>query len=278
MRIKGNPLFFNRPIGNQNMFGKKTLLILFLSTSIQAAASNSISDSFPGWSAGLIYATGPSPFVGNTEIESQALPLIGYSGDRLTWLGPHLSYRLNDEGLFSTRVVAELRFTGLNPTPNDPLLSGLTERQSAIEIGFDVGMGPITFSGRQDISDKHNSSWIGVAVGNEWALAEGIMLEASVNGEWQHKDFTRYYYGVEASEATSTRPSYTPGSGVNVGADIQLSLMLTSRASFFVGFDYTAFDSAITNSPIVGDDSQYTAFAGFIYHLSNRNGQRSTSD
>jgi outer membrane protein len=267
MRNKINSVRIKKTTGKQKMFGKQAMMIFLLSTSMQATASDSISESFEGWIAGLSYSTVPSPFVGNTETESEAMPLIGYVGDRLTWLGPHLSYRLSDEGLFSARAVAELRFAGLDPSPNDPLLAGLAKQEIAVEVGFDLDVGPISFSGRQDISDKHNSSLLGVSVGNEWALTEGLILEANVNGEWQHENFVRYYYGVEAAEVSATRPAYAPDSAVNFGADILLSLILTPSSSLFFGFDYTVFDNVITDSPIVEDDSQYTAFAGFIFQL-----------
>lgn len=40
-----------------------------------------------GWVVGFEYVAAPEPFVGDAESASRFVPVIGYVGERLTWLG-----------------------------------------------------------------------------------------------------------------------------------------------------------------------------------------------
>lgn len=222
---------------------------------------------YPGWIVGLGYVVAPDPFVGKAKDASQPFPIVGYLGERLTWLGPYVSYRIMDDDLFAVSAVAEVRFDGFDAESGDPLLLGLSERRSAVETGLDVDFGPLSLSARTDISGRHKGSSVELGFTQTWELGHQFGLETGVSAEWQSDDIVNYYYGVSATETSTGRPEYTPGSATNFGADVQLSYRLGDRSTLFLGVDGRRLDKRITRSPIVDDDYEFSAYVGFVYQL-----------
>ena len=52
----------------------------------------------PGWLVGAGYVVAPNPFGADVDAVSTPLPLLGYIGERRTWLGPYLRYEFVDAG------------------------------------------------------------------------------------------------------------------------------------------------------------------------------------
>jgi outer membrane protein len=253
------------------MLIRKLSFSLFLTLVVQQAMANDqslgLEEDSPGWLVGMGYLVAADPFVGDPEDASQVVPLVGYVGERLTWLGPHLSYRVSNSDWLYTSLVAEVRFAGFDSDSSDPALAGLDERKSTVEVGFDAGVGPLWIYARQDVGGIHKGSSFGIALGQDFQLTDRLIVEASVNGEWQDKKLLQYYYGVDENEVTEGRPVYAPGSGFNVGTDIKISYQLAPRLSIFFDAQYQLLDEEISDSPIVDKNDQYAFYVGFTYQL-----------
>ena len=82
-----------------------------------------------------------------------------------------------------------------------------------------------------------------------------MFYEPSFSISHMNDEHVNYYYGVGEDESNASRPNYKAGSAFNTSLGFTVSTPL-----FFGGFtqlaiDYTYFDDAITNSPIVEDKS-----------------------
>ncbi len=224
-----------------HIFGLFAMAMIFMPLTVQhVAAADSVlsgNKNLSSWVVGLEYVAAPDPFVGDAESASQFFSTIGYIGERFTWLGPYLNYRLLDQDWFTVSAVAELHFAGLDTDTDDPLLAGLDERESAVEIGFDVNIGYLSLYGRHDAFDTHEGGSLDLAVGQRWELTDRSRLEASVYGEWQDENRVQYYYGVTLAEIARNRPAYAPNSSTSYGANAQTRQMeRLGESAFTDGF------------------------------------------
>ena len=242
------------------------LLFPAMNASAQSDSELNINE-YPGWIVGAGYVAAPDPFIGDADDASQFFPIIGYIGERLTWMGPYAEYKIFGDEMLSTSAVVDVDFSGFDSDSAEPLLGGLTERKSAVLVGFDVDYGPVSLSGRTDVSGRHNGSSFDLAFTQGMELSDKFSLEAGLSAEWQSRDIVDYYYGVTAIESTSTRPIYSPGNAINVGAGLELTYQLNGRSILFFGADAMRLDSEIARSPIVDDDYEFSAYAGFVYQL-----------
>ena len=76
-----------------------------------------------------------------------------------------------------------------------------------------------------------------------------------------------YYYGVLPSEATSVRPAYEPGGGINATLGLNARYDLTNHWHFLAGISATRWASGVRHSPIVEDRLQFSGYGGFAYEF-----------
>ena len=85
--------------------------------------------------------------------------------------------------------------------------------------------------------------------------------------QWLDKDVSNYYFGVKASEATTTRPTYEVGSTQVVKAGVDVEFPLSRSLAMVTGVGVTAYDSAIKDSPLVDKGSAPYAKVGLAYRF-----------
>lgn len=221
----------------------------------------------PGWIAGAGYAVAPDPFVGDADTNSTPFPLIGYIGERLTWLGPNLSYRVAGDDTWSVTAAAGLNFLGFDVDANEPALAGLSERDNALEAGVDLVYGPLTLDLRHDVSGTHDGFFARLGAGHTWAPNRRLSLEGTVFVDYLSDDLADYYYGVSTTEAIGARRPFRVGGATNVGFGAQVIYRFNKRTFFIGSVDITRLDDSISDSPIVSDTEQVSAFIGIAYDL-----------
>jgi len=228
-------------------------------------------DSYPGWIVGAGYVAAPEPFVGNPDDASQLFPIVGYLGERLTWLGPSIEYRFWSDDLFSVSAAAEVNFQGFDQELADanqtPILSGLSKRQAALEAGFDVDAGPLSLSVRTDVSDKHGGHSAALTASQDWDISDRFAVGIAAGVDWQSKDLVRYYYGIADNEVTADRAAYRPGNALSPKAELMATWQANDRTLLILALDHRWLDKEIRNSPIISDSSETSLFAGVIFQL-----------
>ena len=90
-------------------------------------------------------------------------------------------------------------------------------------------------------------------------------LRPFVEGQWLSADMADYYVGVNASEASSSRPAYQAGSSLALKAGLTLEHALTPAITLVGGVNVTRYDSEITNSPVIDRGSVWGGYAGLTY-------------
>ena len=78
--------------------------------------------------------------------------------------------------------------------------------------------------------------------------------------------YSRYYFGVKASELVPERASYEPGAALNYGIGFSLGYQLTPKWLLSTSLGLEFLDSAITDSPLVEEDSLWSTSIGLAYN------------
>lgn len=233
--------------------------------SITEPESGDETQAAPGWIAGIAYLSAPDPYVGAVDDASTLVPLIGYVGERLTWIGPSIEYALVDSDDFKLSLSAGYRFEGFDS--DSVLATELERRQGSLDMGFSADYGPFTLSASTDVSGTHNGSQATLGVSHGLKLTERLSVSSDLAGIYKNARLSNYYYGVSAAEATSARRAYTPGSAVNVRAGIELTYAINSRVLLNLGVDVERLDRSLRDSPIVNDGTQWSALMGVIFDI-----------
>ncbi|MEL7297107.1 MAG: MipA/OmpV family protein [Pseudomonadota bacterium] len=232
-----------------------------------AAEDGRQEDGPPGWVAGLGYFVAPDPFVGDVERQDQVFPLVGYIGERLTWLGPSLSYRLIDRDDFSLSVELDLRFEGFDSDSESAALDGLIDRDSALEAGLEMTYGPFSLVAKTDVSSTHGGTAASLGFGDDWSLTDQLGFSVQADILFRDGDLSDYYFGVSPGEARSFRPAFEVDETLGYQLSADLAWRISDRALAFVGANYEVLDDDISSSPIVNQSRQLSWQAGFIVEV-----------
>lgn len=185
------------------------------------------------------------------------LPILGYRGDRLSVLGPFVSYDLLQQEGVKLAVQASPRFQGFDSSDSD-IFVGMDER----DFSFDAGLGlkyekddwNVGLSSMFDVLNKSDGYELKASLGRAFKSGP-IFYEPSISVSYLDANHVNYYYGVGAHEATSSRPTYQTDSAVNTTIGFSIATPI-----FFDGFtrlsiDYTWNDATIADSPLVDTDT-----------------------
>ncbi|MEL6869391.1 MAG: MipA/OmpV family protein [Pseudomonadota bacterium] len=240
------------------------IVVPVLSVWAQDSAEDN-SETPPGWIVGLAYIAAPDPYVGSVDDASTVVPLIGYIGERLTWIGPSLQYTLLDVSALQLGIEASYRFEGFD---DDNMLNRELERRSgSLDIGLTADYGPFSLEVATDASDTHNGAEATFGASLDYAFSDRLSLSPALSVTYKNANLANYYYGVSQREATTARPAYTPGSAVNVTAGVELNYAFSPRVLITLGVDVEQLDRTLRDSPLINSNRQVSAFAGVLVDL-----------
>jgi len=150
-------------------------------------------------------------------------------------------------------------------------LRGLDDRDSALDLGLAVGqrLGSVDWrlTALADVTDTSGGSELSGELG--YTLRAGAFsLRSSAALVWWDADLGDYYYGVSDAEAARTSfAAYDVDDSLNVRLGLQGRYALNDRWGLTAGLRVTLLDEAITDSPIVEDETLWSLNAGFSYRF-----------
>jgi outer membrane protein len=248
-----------------SMVGAAVLMGLPLNRPVHAAEPG-VADS-PGWLIGVGHVVAPNPYGAGVDTVNTPLPLLGYIGERLTWLGPYLRYEFVDSGAASIAGVIETRFEGIPDDVDDGPLAGVQARKPALEAGADVTYGRFVGSVRADVSGRHDGYELSLALQEKRRLGDAWLVEGRVGAVWQSANLTSYLYGVDAAEARPGLDAYEAGSALNYEASLFATYRIGARWMALGSVTFRILDDGINSSPIVDQDHDVGGFVALAYRL-----------
>lgn len=219
------------------------------------------------WSLGLGFITGTRPYRG-IDGRFFAFPIIGYEGERLSWRGPRLSYRVHTVGSVDLRAVAEVRFDGYDHDDTSRL-DGMQDRDFSLDAGGGLSYRFLPrwrLEGEllRDVLGKHKGQEFRSSLKRSfshgrWTVTPSVGLKILSNRT------ADYYYGVRRSEARPGRSAYNVGSALNWEAGIGMNYRSAGHWMVVGNVGVEVLDPDINDSPIVARDTLFSLFLGVVY-------------
>lgn len=218
------------------------------------------------WSLGFSYTWQDSLYAGESY-RTDFMPTFSYTGEKFFFDSTDLGWHVLDDERWQLDVFGSYFIQGYNDhtffsdtgevRDEDDPLKGM-ERKNAFEAGVEVTRktphGRFAFEARHNIDGVHNGSEFSVG----WArvFRRGAwQLEPWAEYRYLSSEKADYYFGVDDSEATSTRPAYAVSSTDVWGAGLALRYTAWRQHHFTANVRYQRFSSEIVRSPIVAEEA-----------------------
>jgi outer membrane protein len=188
------------------------------------------------------------------------LPIIGYRGDKLSVLGPFISYEVAQLGDFEFTLDASPRFQGFDES-DSYIFAGMEERKFSMDAGVGVKYQRndwnLNIAVKKDVFSRSKGTELTSSIGKAFRYGP-VFVEPSLSLSYLDDNHVNYYYGVAASESSEIRAAYQADSALNTAVGLSVATPI-----FFGGFTrlaitHTWFDSSIADSPLVEDNNNST--------------------
>jgi outer membrane protein len=185
------------------------------------------------------------------------LPLIGYRSENLTVFGPFVNYHFYRQAgfEFSARLVPV--FEGYDES-DSPVFAGMQDRDFSLALGLGASyqQGDLKFevTASRDVLNRSDGYEAGFSVSKVFRYGP-VFIEPSASIKYQDSHYIDYYYGVQTSEATTSRAQYTGQSALNKAIGISFMTPIFFEGMTRLSIENTWYDDAIADSPLTDSDS-----------------------
>ncbi|MDW5441393.1 MipA/OmpV family protein [Polaromonas sp. SM01] len=216
---------------------------------------------------GLVVRAEQSPYVGGGT-RYDLLPLYLYEGDRLFLHASRVGVKLFKDETHRVDLFLDQRFEGLTKDQMPTSLAGMAERGAGLDAGvsyrYRQPWGTVQAEFLHDAGGFSKGNEARLSYAYDWRSGR-LALRPSLTVSARDAKLNNYYYGVRPGEATSARPAYEPGSGINTSVGLYATYEVSERWRLLGGVSWTALDSKIKTSPIVQRGTQTVLFLGAAY-------------
>ena len=189
------------------------------------------------------------------------LPIVGYRSDNFRILGPFVSYDALEFSDIELTLQAAPRFQGFDDSD-----SYIFENMSDRKFSMDAGIGltyeqkdwKIGLSSMFDVLNNSGGYEAKASVGRVFRQGP-LFFEPKLSISYLDSDHVDYYYGVKADETNELTSAFKGNSALNTTLGFTISTPVFLGGFTSVALDYTWYDSAITNSPLVEDGTNLSA-------------------
>ncbi|MEN4052166.1 MULTISPECIES: MipA/OmpV family protein [Sulfurimonas] len=148
-------------------------------------------------------------------------------------------------------------------------LEGMDERKSTLEGGlaFSASYQKSTYIEIMLLADmlKTYNSWVTrMEIGNKYEAGK-FTFYPSIILLYQSRKFIDYYYGVKTTEVRTDRPAYSPGNGLEYGAQTYIKYPFTKELSALINLRYDIIPKSAKNSPLTNKNYIYSGLFSLIY-------------
>ena len=241
----------------------KYILLLILVTSTLLSSENKQQITI---GAGPYFQTQPYTGVDTTVLPS---PVIFFDNDlfyvRWSRAGLYFLGDRNEDFSWGLSLTVQPRVYGYDS--ND--IQGMDKRENTWEGGLAFSAKKsdayIEIMALNDLLNKYDSWIFKSEIGYDIKYGK-FSFYPSIIAIYQSKKFVNYYYGVTQSEASNRGENeYSPGSGIQLGAQTYVKYPLTKKLSALVNLRADRLPSGAHSSTIVNDKYIYSGLASLIY-------------
>jgi len=220
------------------------------------------------WGLGVAAGTEHGVYKG-TDNRTTVIPLILYDNEYVHLFGATADLKLPSVDAFHFALRAKYSLGAGYKASDSAYLSGMAERNGGLFLG-----GAATWQAPWLTLSAEWLKAAGQSKGQEFALnaehtfAVGrFRLTPHIGAEWYDDKYVDYYYGVQANEATASRPQYTGAATTNVGAGLRVTYVLKKNQSLLLDLSDTHKGNNISNSPLVDKTTTPGIRIGYLYNF-----------
>lgn len=199
------------------------------------------------------------------------VPLYLYNGKYIFFRGTAGGIHLFRTDNIELNVLGRYRFTKLDPDRN-AFFEGMERRRQTVDGGFEIRLrgrwGEANANYLTDTLNRHTGQ--SAEVSYRYTFDRGrFSFSPFITWAWNDDKLSNYYYGVREAEARPDRPAYAPGESQWIGFGMNTAWWVSDRIQFFANLGFSGVDTAISDSPLVAEDTQSAFFAGGTYIFGN---------
>lgn len=211
-------------------------------------------------------------YVGGDTTETKAVPLINVDFRDIVY------FKLNHLGVWFWKQGQEGFRIGAMAKPrrgwrrNDGnRLSGMDTRGDSVEAGLNAAwrQGRFAIEGGYltDVTDESDGDSAFIKLNYALVQSSQWRLAGQLAFEYLDDDVTGFYFGVPASEATPSRPEYSPDEEWNTFVRMIATYTFNKSWLAMVGAAYTMMGDEIEDSPIVEEENYANLFGGVAWRF-----------
>jgi outer membrane protein len=189
------------------------------------------------------------------------LPIIGYRSEKLSILGPFLSYNVFNLSDLTLSLKASPRFQGFDESDSD-IFKNMKKRKVSMDAGLGLAYEnqnwKISLSNMFDILGNSNGFESTANISRVFRYGP-VFFEPKLTLTYLDNKHVDYYYGVKEFEVNPNTFTFNGDCALNTTIGFSLSTPIFFNGFSSVSVEYTQFDSNITNSPLVEDDANLSA-------------------
>jgi outer membrane protein len=189
------------------------------------------------------------------------LPIIGYRAENLRILGPFVSYDALQISDIEITLQAAPRFQAFDESDSF-IFKNMEERKFSMDAGagltYEKKNWKIGFFVMFDILGRSKGYELKSHISKVFS-AGPVFFEPKIGISYLDAKHVDYYYGVKANEVNSYTYEYIGESAINSTVSFSVSTPILLGGFTMLVFDYTLFDSSITDSPLVEDSGSFGA-------------------
>ena len=179
-----------------------------------------------------------------------------YQGNRFNMDGESVTYRILGSDHLRLEALGKSERRGFEKE-NYSDMTGLKDRKTSFDVGLRAHYGNFHLDITTDASDKHKGQEVSLHYGKPnnqaWTGKRELQLSPIAGVIWQSDEVVDYYYGVDTSEATSTRATFAGKSALTPYLGLQANANLSRSVSMNASAAYHHVPDEISDSPVADD-------------------------
>lgn len=207
---------------------------------------------------------------GSDEYRALALPIINANyGDRfyINALQAGVWLMHSEDKRLRFGLAAEARFGW--DADDGRLTRGMQDRDFSVDFGpmvrWQTDYGTINAMWGFDVGSASNGNNVQLQYIKSLVRGNKLRLNGMLSVTWNSAKYNDYYFGVDANEATPTRPVYNAGAGVQTQLGINGAYATGDNSNLLFGLMVTRLGNEQADSPIVETRIQPLMYIGYAW-------------
>lgn len=198
-----------------------------------------------------------------------AIPLVSYENRYVRLFGNAIDFKLISDTPYEVTFKTKIALGEGFKASDSPYFTGMMDRKGTLDVGV-TGSVKTQFAKFKvewlsDVSGHSRGRQFKAGAEHTIQLTNDITLTPMAAVTWSDKKYVDYFYGVNPTEVSTSRPAYVGTATTSAEAAMRVGYLIDRHQSMFVEVGETHWGSGITKSPLVDRRSGAGVRLGYLY-------------